>query len=344
MVRFRVLAGIILFLAIHSGTSWPDEGLPPAGAQDRLCFLNLSDLHASSSQAKQGSGLSRSIGLELRSLVSEFNRLDDLDFVVLTGDLVVDPSPPNLEEVRDILNTLRVPYYVIPGNHDLPDPARSGKPDLPSSFARVFEGRGPFSGQTYWSEDPKEGWHLVGLDSTVPGTWEGEISPAQLRWLKEDLERNAGKATILLSHHGLIAHHAWDEEGAWRGYEVRNAEQVRTLLEHYPSVCIVVSGHHHFCSYRERNGIAYVSCPALASWPCRYSRFEILGGRLNFSTHPIPSRDLVEKARKTLLGFRPVRDRFPPGKKGEEEMFRTFLGPEQLSVPLPRRIPRVSLP
>ena len=336
MIRSRHGRRIVLGLPLLSVLFWLGS-LPfqKGWTQDGLCFINVSDLHYTSTVAEHNGTSSPSMGPVFRALVDEINQLKGLDFVVLTGDLCADPSPADFEEIRNILDRLRVPCYVIPGNHDIPDPGSGNESSGGPSFARIFHGHGPHGDQTFWEADPRPGWHIVGLDSTVPGTWEGEISQRQLRWIEEDLKKHAGKATILLSHHGLIAHHPWDEEVASQGYVARNAGEVRALLERFPSVDLVITGHHHFSAYRNEKGIAYVSCPSLASWPCRYSRFEIRGGRLEFSTHPIPSRAFEERARQNLLASRSLRDRFPPGKKGEEEMLRLFLGLERISIQLP---------
>jgi len=331
------------FYLVTAALAWLLLAGPPvlradASSTEKLTFLNLSDLHFAAEgepPAQDGFNLSRSIGGQLKALVEEFNSDDTLDFVVLTGDLVVEPSESNLREVRQILDGLRVPYYAVPGNHDIPSrKSRDAGKTGAASFASVFQGRGPLGGRSFWSLDPKKGWHLVGLDSTIRGTWEGRIGAEQLRWLEQDLLANLGKRTIVLSHHGLIAHHPWDGQGSWKGYMAGNAEEVRGILERYRDVILVVTGHHHLCNHRSWNGIEYVSSPALASWPCRYGRFAIEGNRLEFSTHPIPSSTLVEKAKQNLLNYKPIRGLFPAGPEQDKILLDLFVGPERLCLDL----------
>lgn len=337
----------VLMIALSGAllASWPELRADAPGPQ-RLTFLNLSDLHfaADGEPAQDGFNLSRSIGSQLRELVSEFNADETLDFIVLTGDLVVDPSESNLEGVRKILNSLRLPYYVVPGNHDIPlDKRQSPGNKRVSSFARVFEGRGPRQGRSFWSVDTVKGWHLVGLDSTVPGTWGGRVGDEQLRWLEQDLRQNRGNPTIVFCHHGLVRFHPWDGQGSWKGYLTENAQEVRAVLERHRNVFLVVTGHHHLFAHQSWNGIEYVACPALASWPCRYSRFVIEGDRLEVTTHPIPFGHLVEKARKNILNFKPIRGLFPPGVDGDKLLLQLFLGPEKASVQIPPLAPRATV-
>lgn len=332
--RFYLLTAALAGLLL----TWPPDLLAEASTHERLTFLNLSDLHfaAEGEPALDGFNLSRSIGDQLRALVGDFNSDETLDFVVLTGDLVADSPETNLREVRKILDGMRVPYYVVPGNHDVPTRKShdAGGKTGSASFSDVFEGRGPQGGRSFWSVDPKKGWHLVGLDSTICGTWRGRIGVEQLRWLEQDLLENVGKRTIVLSHHGLIAHHPWDGQGSWKGYMAENADEVRGILERYRDVILVVTGHHHWCAHRSWNGIEYISSPALASWPCRYGCFAINGDRLEFSTHPIPSSTLVEKAKQNLLNYKPIRGLFPAGPEQEKLFLNLFLGPERLSLDL----------
>ncbi|MEW6444171.1 MAG: metallophosphoesterase [bacterium] len=309
------------------------------GETDSVCFVNLSDLHFAydaRSGRTRGIGKRSSSHEALPGIVDALNREEALDFVVLTGDLTANPTPPVLEQLKQILGGLRVPYFVVPGNHDAPARSSGGGPADVLSFASAFEGHGPRDGRAYWSADPGRGWHLVGLDSTVPGSHEGEISARQLQWLEQDLESHRGIPTILISHHGLVPYLPWDEVGDWKGFVVRNAHQVLATLRRFPSVCLVVTGHHHLCAHLLEDDILHVSCPSVVYWPCRYSRFLLRGGRLELSTHQALPDDLVEEARKQLLASTSVRAHLKPAGMEGEEVLRLFMGPERVVVPLPR--------
>ena len=180
------------------------------------------------------------------------------------------------------------------------------------------------------------GVHLVGLDTAVPGSWKGKVNGEQLKWLEQDLKENAGKRTVVFAHYNLTEFHPWDNEGDWRQYVLENAADVRVLLERFPSVQVVVSGHHHLCAARTIEGIHYITCPSLSSWPCRYSVFRIDRDIVNFSTHPVSSPSFIGMAWNTLLAFRLIRQRFPEGKDGEEEISRVFMGPQELILQLKR--------
>jgi len=305
-------------------------------SQARVAFVNITDLHLSTT-ARDGFVLSKSADRILADLVGEVNRRSDVRFVTVTGDLVADPRGGDLEVVRRILDGLRVPYYVIAGNHDRPNPrtwSLSAERRGARGFEEVFAGRGPQPGMRYWSLDPVPGLHLVGLDTTVAGRWGGRVDEEQLEWLKKDLDSHKATRTVVLSHHCLVEAHPWDRRGPWKNYVLENAESVREVLERFPWVVLVVSGHHHLCAARTVRGIHYITCPSPASWPCRYSVFSLSERHLAFSTHPAAPPEVVQKAWQNLLSFGPVRNRFPEGKEGEEEIGRVFMGPEHLELPL----------
>ncbi|MBQ6167305.1 MAG: PQQ-binding-like beta-propeller repeat protein [Muribaculaceae bacterium] len=69
----------------------------------------LSDVHVNPGNANEG---------KLREAVTEINTLD-VDAVMMTGDLTTEGNDDQLLLVKDILDGIKHPLYVIPGNHEL---------------------------------------------------------------------------------------------------------------------------------------------------------------------------------------------------------------------------------
>ncbi len=57
--------------------------------------------------------------VDLRETVADINKRDDIDFVVVTGDVSDFGYDSELTEAKVILEELNQNWYVIPGNHDL---------------------------------------------------------------------------------------------------------------------------------------------------------------------------------------------------------------------------------
>ena len=63
---------------------------------------------------------------DLRMAVEDVNALGNLDFVLVSGDITDMNIGNNLRVAKRILDSLLVPYYIIPGNHDTKWSASAG--------------------------------------------------------------------------------------------------------------------------------------------------------------------------------------------------------------------------
>lgn len=70
---------------------------------------------------------------DLRRTVADINRMDDIAFVVLTGDITELGTDEEIALAKRILDSLDVPWYIIPGNHDTGWSESGGV-----TFSRVF--------------------------------------------------------------------------------------------------------------------------------------------------------------------------------------------------------------
>jgi len=73
-------------------------------------FAFISDTHIGSPDGKAEE--------DLRRTVNDINSKNDIDFVVITGDITELGTNDELPRAKKILDSLRVKYYIIPGNHD----------------------------------------------------------------------------------------------------------------------------------------------------------------------------------------------------------------------------------
>ncbi len=71
-------------------------------------FAHVTDTHVGGSTGAD----------DLRRTVSDINTLPGIAFVILSGDVTEFGSDEELRLARQILDSLQVPWYVIPGNHD----------------------------------------------------------------------------------------------------------------------------------------------------------------------------------------------------------------------------------
>lgn len=304
----------------------------PTKAFDKVKFINFSDLHLSINGENTMKMGKESVDI-VKSCVDLANKTNDISFVILTGDLLQDAEPWNLDKVKEILDNLNVPYYVILGNHDIsPVQTDTNKFIFPSisksTFVWAFQGHGFNGSDSWWSVDPVQGLHLIGLDTTVTGTWGGNISKKQLEWLDKDLEKNKDKLCIVLSHHALVPH-TKDDFNRTKNFVVENSNEVRKILEKH-KVKIVITGHHHITDVKTINGITYFSNPSTTTYPTKYTIYELTNNELKYSTEWVKiDEKIIEQAKINLLKDDWWRGFFPKNKKGDEDMLKQFLGEEE---------------
>lgn len=86
-------------------------------------FALIADTHVSDSSANA----------DLKKTVEDINSMDDLEFVVLAGDITEMGSDEELTQAKQLLDNLNKPWYIIPGNHDTKW-SESGN----TSFKKIF--------------------------------------------------------------------------------------------------------------------------------------------------------------------------------------------------------------
>lgn len=183
----------------------------PAGSRGPLRFAWLSDTHVGSDHGAD----------DLRASVSDINARPGLSFVLVTGDIAEMGSYTNLRLAKDILDGLRVPYHIIPGNHDTKWSGSGG-----SDFTRLW-GSDRFAFES-------GGFRFIGLSQgPVLRMGDGNWAPQDVRWLEGLLAEPGGatKPTVFVSHYPL------DES-------IANWYVVLDKLKTIPTVAVLV-GHGH---------------------------------------------------------------------------------------------------
>ncbi len=103
-----------------------------------LFLFTLSGIYAQSFQFAHvtDTHIGGSTGVEdLRNTIADINANPGLDFVILSGDVTEFGSDEELALAKRMLDSIQVPWYVIPGNHDTNWSESGG-----NTFRRVFGG------------------------------------------------------------------------------------------------------------------------------------------------------------------------------------------------------------
>lgn len=191
-----------------------------------LVIAHLSDTHL------DGSVEARDRLRRVTSYLRAFSR--PVDVVLVTGDLADHGLESEYAEVAAEL-TVDVPVLVLPGNHDIGAPLRSGLTSYVES---------PGEGHPVHQVREVAGARFVLLDTSVPGENHGLLSAESLAWLSGVLAEPVEGPLFVAFHHPPmeLQHPVLDQ---WR---LQDADGFASVLRDSP-VTALLAGHVH-------NGIA----------------------------------------------------------------------------------------
>lgn len=196
-------------------------------------FLHLSDIHFLKNYPKSESGYN-SIFNNMTSPLIQIERclekveLENIDFAIITGDLVESGDKDDYKELKETLDKLlnNIPYIVTLGNHD-------NKKEFYKGWLNK-----DIKDESYNVVKDINGLRIISFDNSEYKNPNGFIVDSQYRWLKEELDKS-NKDTILILHHHLVS-----EQFTTPSIKVENI--FKEMIEE-SSIIGIFSGHtHHY--------------------------------------------------------------------------------------------------
>lgn len=217
-------------------------------------LAQFSDTHVVRKNSVLGNGVDSNHAL--RAAVYNIIRSDDIQSVLISGDLVERGEIYEYFELRNILDPLLglKPVYLMLGNHDVRD-----------NFLGVFRDY-PFIDQAnkqwgvQYSVNLTATHALVVLDTLKEGRDTGYLNSDSLIWLDRTLERHRDKNVLLAMHHPMI------DVGSSMLNQMNlvNHSDLSAILHKHSNVMRILCGHVH----REVTGtfgsIPVQVCPSTA--------------------------------------------------------------------------------
>ena len=205
----------------------------------------------------------------LRDAIDHVNRLDPAaDLVLITGDLVNEGKPEEYEHLRALLDALRAPFHLVPGNHDLTSALRDAFPHHVHGDGGRADGviEGPL--------------RIVTLDSSrfpEPG---GSLDPAQLEWLDRTLGDAPDEPTVVAVHHPPFATGIAHMDTM--ALDAASAAGLAAVIAGHAQVERVLSGHLHRSISRRFAGTIAMTAPGTA----HAVQLDLAGGRAAWNREP----------------------------------------------------------
>lgn len=181
----------------------------------------------------------------LQACIDDINRHHaDAALCVITGDLTHNGDEASYRLLADCLATLRTPWRLLLGNHD-----------LRASFRRVFPDAPVDDNGFVQSVMEVPGAVLVFLDTLQEGTHEGRLCARRLAWLAQQLDAARDRDVYVFSHHPApelgLASVDW--------IRLHDHEPLRALLTRHGRVRHLFSGHVHRPSAGTWHGIPFTT-------------------------------------------------------------------------------------
>jgi len=240
-------------------------------------LVQLSDFHIGAEWA-DGDPVAR-----LASAVESVRALrPQPDAVLVSGDLADHAADAEYEVVRELLQPLSAPLYVLPGNHDdrralhrhFGVPGENGEP------VQYAADLGPL--------------RLIAVDTTRPGDDPGALDTDRLGWLDNELAMAPKTPTLLAMHHPplLTGVPLWDE----LGLPDADRRALGAVVERHPQVCRIVAGHMHRTMIGELAGRPVLTVPSTyvqARLDFRLQEIELADEPAGFAVHAVLDGELV---------------------------------------------------
>lgn len=165
------------------------------------------------------------------------------DIALVTGDLIHDDSAEAYGHFVDLLGSLGLPVYCLPGNHDVRELMRPALAEAPFHYCETLQA---------------DEWLLLSLDSCVPGQAGGRVSGAELDRMDWEIDASDAAHVMVCLHHPPVPMNSrWlDSVG------LENRDELLQRVGVSGKVRLVAFGHVHQAYDAEHDGIRIIGTPS----------------------------------------------------------------------------------
>ncbi len=210
--------------------------------KSELNLIQITDLHLFNSKHGELRGINTF--QNIKSILNHISKSkEQLDAILITGDISEDRSTESYQLLKDELDKLDIPSLWLAGNHD--------------DFRNMPEA---ILNEHVFDSASLGNWKFIFLDTTVPGVDHGSLDKAELKRLETFLKENKKSPTAVCMHHPPIDVNSdfIDRLG------LMNKENFWEVIDSKPSPNAILFGHVHQIINQHKNDIL-LSCPPATS-------------------------------------------------------------------------------
>ncbi len=152
--------------------------------------VQLTDLHLTDNQNQKL--LETDTYHNFSYVLKEINRMKNkkhIDLIIISGDITHDCKVSVYDYFLEKIESLNIPYIIIPGNHDI-------KQHLDQAISERLPGF-LINEQEYRYKE----WYITSVDTVVEGEDYGFITAENMEKLNQKLTANSGSNIALFMHH-----------------------------------------------------------------------------------------------------------------------------------------------
>lgn len=209
----------------------------------------------------------------LQKAIKDINKQSGVSFVVFTGDNIDNPKKEDIVQFMKIVKHLKVPYYIVIGNHDVYKSGGLSK----AEYNAVVRNENKLWFHRSWNYTfRKKGYEFIVVDGAkeiIPGPV-GYYRADTLKWLDKQLSKNKRRPVIIFQHYPILM--SPDFGKRLRTHETYQAEKYFDVLNKHDNVLAIISGHFHTNSETMKDGIYHITTPTLHSEDGTYKIIDIV--------------------------------------------------------------------
>lgn len=233
-----------------------------------LKFVQITDSHFSAAGKDYTQEEVADSPRVLPKAIRDINTLKNVDFVVFTGDNIDTANSADLEQFLKIANTLKIPYYIVIGNHEVFKSQHFTKVDYMKMVRKYSKYCKPKSANYVFERKGIVFVVVDGAKEVIPGP-AGYFKKDTLKWLDKQLTKYKNSQVVILQHFPIVP------PCYNRTHTTYNVESYEAVLKKHTNVIAIISGHYHTNGETKKDGIYHISSPALVEAPHNYKIIEL---------------------------------------------------------------------
>ena len=285
----------VVALGMSSGCAGTKDAGKPL-----FSFVQLTDMHLNRPGDFGGYEKTTPKVKHVIDVINEEKNFPMPDFVILTGDTIhggkLECLLPQCKFAKEMLSTLRCPYYTVIGNHEVVQ--REGDPDYQGPYEQVF-------GKDRVNYDfTHKGFHFVCLNnSNGHGDETGKepirtVTRKRNRWLAQTLQKHPQMPKIIACHIPMVPlrdEPVLKKSFGFSTYKMIGSGTWDIIRANNKTVVAVIHGHLHLTGVVIEDGIYHISPAGTASYPCHWAHYTVYRDRIDVRMYQV-AKDLVTPA------------------------------------------------